>query len=195
MKKLALSTALAGVLVSGAVAENEGFFVGASLANRQVKAEVETQGVSAGSGTDTGMKLGIVGGYNQAISGDLGLRYYAMADFLDDTTNVNANVDVLYSFVKNDTLEFRGFAGLFAGFASHDTYGDGSESISGFDAGLNIGVRGVFAEKHGVELFGKFGFLTQDKDYEYYSFWYGTTKQTLKISQPYQIGLRYTFSF
>lgn len=192
MKKLALSLALAGIVgATSAVAESEGFFVGGSLANRSIKAEIESNTLySYGvSGTFSAIKLGIVGGYNQNFTPELGLRYYAHADFLDDTINLNANVDALYSFFKNDQMEVRGFAGLFAGLASHDWV---SESISGFDLGLNLGARFVLLEKHGIELFGKFGFLSQDKDYSYAN---TVGKYTYKISQPYQIGVRYTFSF
>ena len=62
--------------------------------------------------------------------------------------------------------------------------------MSGFDLGINLGVRAVVAQKHGIEFYGHFGFLSQDKDFSSFA---GTS--TLKLSQPYQIGLRYTFSF
>ena len=190
IKKIVLGFALAGIVgATSGVAENEGWFVGGYLAQRQTKTEAEVKSNYAwysgtSSSTSTGMKYGILGGYHQSLGEDLGLRYYGAGDLGDYTTNINANVDVLYSFFKNESVELRGFGGGWLGYASHDS------DVSGFDLGINLGVRAVFAEKHGAELYGHFGFLTQDKEY---SSWYGTS--TLKLSQPYQIGLRYTYSF
>lgn len=181
--KFALSLAVAGLLtaagVSNAVAEENGAFAGVYLGSRSIT--VESGGVSAST---SGMKYGILGGYHQTLDSELGLRYYGAADVGDDSTNINANVDVLYTFTKSNSFEFRGFAGAWAGYASHT--GD----FSGFDLGLNVGLRGVIAQKHGVELYGHFGFMSQDKDYTIYGYTY-----TTKVSQPYQFGIRYTFSF
>ena len=181
--KIALSFALAGILgASTALAENEGWFVGGYLTQQQIKTESNAWFYS---GTTTEIKYGILGGYHQGLGEDLGIRYYGAGDLGAHTTNLSANVDVLYSFLKNESLELRGFGGGWLGYANHST-----DSVSGFDLGINLGVRAVFAEKHGAELYGHFGFLTQDKEYSTFG---GTT--TLKLSQPYQIGLRYTFSF
>lgn len=181
MKKLALSVALAGILATSAMAENEGWFIGASLAQHSVSSKVEEDiGSYHFSGTTSGIKYGLLGGYHQTFGENLGARYYAVLDFGNYTTNFNANADALYSFMKNEDMELRGFGGLWLGYVSYD--GD----ISGFDLGLNLGARLIFKEQHGVELFGKFGFLDNKED---------SYLITIKQSQPYQIGLRYTFSF
>ena len=189
INKFALSLALAGILgASSAVAETEGAFVGGYIAEIGLKVEVESQQFRYinGSATTTGSKLGILGGYNRNISNDkrLGLRYYGAADIGDYTTNISANVDMLYTFVNNQTGEIRGFGGAWLGYTSYD--GD----VSGFDLGINIGARFIFSKKHGVETYGHFGFLSQSKDESFL----GVTTTT-KYSQPYQIGIRYTYSF
>ena len=108
--KFALSLAVAGLLtaagVSNAVAEENGAFAGVYLGSRSIT--IESGGVSAST---SGMKYGILGGYHQALGSELGLRYYGAADVGDDSTNINANVDVLYTFTKSNSFEFRGFAG------------------------------------------------------------------------------------
>ena len=186
MKKVALSVALAGILgASSVLAETDGAFAGVYMGMRGTKAETKSNySWYNGSTTSSGMKYGILGGYYQSFSDELGLRYYGAADIGDFTTNISANVDALYSFTKTESVEFRGFGGAWLGYASHD--GD----VSGFDLGINLGVRAVVAQKHGIEFYGHFGFLSQDKDFSSFA---GTS--TLKLSQPYQIGLRYTFSF
>ena len=188
INKFALSVALAGILgASSALAETSGAFAGVYMGMRGTKAETEVKSNYSwynGSTTSSGIKYGILGGYHQSFSDELGLRYYGAADIGDFTTNISANADALYSFTKTESVEFRGFGGAWLGYASHD--GD----VSGFDLGINLGVRAVVAQKHGIEFYGHFGFLSQDKDY---GALFGTS--TLKLSQPYQIGLRYTFSF
>ena len=190
INKFAVSVALAGILgASSALAETDGAFAGVYMGMRGTKAETEVKSNYSwyngnASTTSSGMKYGILGGYHQSFSDELGLRYYGAADIGDFTTNISANVDALYSFTKTESVEFRGFGGAWLGYASHD--GD----VSGLDLGINLGVRAVVAQKHGIEFYGHFGFLSQDKDFSSFA---GTS--TLKISQPYQIGLRYTFSF
>jgi len=48
-------------------------------------------------------------------------------------------------------------------------------------------VRAVFGQKHGVDFYARFGFLTQSKEYDNMIKW--------EVSQPYLIGVRYTYTF
>ena len=205
INKFAASLATAGLLVAtsavNAVAESKGWFVGGYLAQRGGTIKTETEASSGDystsfseSSSGSGMKYGLVFGKLFAIGDAMGWRAYAAGDLGDSTTNINANADFLYTFAKTESVEFRGFAGAWLGYVSYNVSGDISGSISGFDAGINAGVRAVFGEKHGVELFGHFGFLSQDKEYDL-STLSVTSKNTVKFSQPYQIGLRYTFTF
>ena len=67
--------------------------------------------------------------------------------------------------------------------------------LSGFDMGVNVGVRVQIAQKHGVELYGRFAFMENKKEKTLYEDADTKTTQTFKAQQPYQVGLRYTFSF
>ena len=122
------------------------------------------------------------------------------------TLNLNANVDALYNFKQNDSFEFGVFGGLSLGYTSYkaqsiaingvnptnSTYSYKDLSASGFDFGINFGLRSNIAQKHGVELYSRFSLLKQKDDY--------LDEQTeiltkFEVRQPYQVGLRYTFSF
>ena len=86
--------------------------------------------------------------------------------------NLSANVDALYNFISNDNLEFGAFGGLSLAYASYKaknalidmmpimTMADSKPAfkdfkLSGFDMGVNVGVRAQIAQKHGVELYGR----------------------------------------
>ena len=122
------------------------------------------------------------------------------------TLNLNANVDALYNFKQNDSFEFGVFGGLSLGYTSYKaqsvaingtnatnlTYSYKDLSASGFDFGINFGLRSNIAQKHGVELYSRFSLLKQKDDY--------LDEQTeiltkFEVRQPYAVGLRYSFSF
>ena len=124
------------------------------------------------------------------------------------TLNLNANVDALYNFKQNDSFEFGVFGGLSLGYTSYKaqsvaingvnrtfstfTYSYKDLSASGFDFGINFGLRANIAQKHGVELYSRFSLLKQKDDY--------LDEQTeiltkFEVRQPYAVGLRYSFSF
>ena len=122
------------------------------------------------------------------------------------TLNLNANVDALYNFKQNDSFEFGVFGGLSLGYTSYKaqsvainganatnlTYSYKDLSASGFDFGINFGLRSNIAQKHGVELYSRFSLLKQKDDY--------LDEQTeiltkFEAKQPYAVGLRYSFSF
>ena len=121
--------------------------------------------------------------------------------------NLSANVDALYNFISNDSLKFGAFGGLSLAYASYkaknaliDTTPSSEPAfkdfkLSGFDMGVNVGVRAQIVQKHGVELYGRFAFMENKKEETLFEV--GDTKaiQTFKAAQPYQVGLRYTFSF
>ena len=128
------------------------------------------------------------------------------------TLNLNANVDALYNFEQNDSFEFGVFGGLSLGYTSYKaqsvaingvnrtfstfTYSYKDLSASGFDFGINFGLRSNIAQKHGVELYSRFSLLKQKDDYKYALDEQQTTILTnFEVRQPYQVGLRYTFSF
>ena len=125
------------------------------------------------------------------------------------TLNLNANVDALYNFEQNDSFDFGVFGGLSLGYTSYKaqsiaingmnpmnyTYSYKDLSASGFDFGINFGLRANIAQKHGVELYSRFSLLKQKDDYKF-----ALNEQTailtkFEVRQPYAVGLRYSFSF
>lgn len=209
INKFAVSVALAGILgASSALAENEGSFVGGQLASSwvdtkysfKVTSDFVGQRTLSGSGEGkSGSRFGVVYGKYYAIDEDMGYRAYGLADLGDSLYNVNANMDFLYTFVKLDKVEIRGFVGAYVGgvFATFDTskwWADEPDDFFwGIDAGLNLGARFVIAQRHGIDLFYRYGFLEPESKTTH-NFDYGKAEDTWKIKQS-SSGIRYTFSF
>ena len=234
--KIALSFALAGILgASTALAETDGAFVGVQLGYGGIKTKNEaslsgggeTQHESLGSESASALRYGFIAGYKQFFTENFGLRYYGVFDYGTDfkvdnamdmgtetlkfspkisVLNISANVDALYNFISNDSLEFGAFGGLSLAYANYtaknaliDTnaiepaYKD--FKFSGFDMGINVGIRAQIAQQHGIELYGRFAFIENKKEETILEDVDAKVTQTFKASQPYQVGLRYTFSF
>ncbi len=200
MRKIGLSLVLVGILgATNAVAEESGAFVGVQAGYGSLKVEVEGRGES-GETTASGARYGLVAGYKQFFTPEFGARYYALLDFgqyekdgiTELTYNFNVNADALYNFLSNDALDFGAFAGLSLGYANYY-----DSEISGFDLGINFGFRANIATNHGVELYSRFGVLQFKDDVSYTDAEDATfsLKTPFELRQPYQVGLRYTFSF
>lgn len=215
MRKLALSVAAAALLgISGAVAETDGAFVGVQLGYGGAKLTSEYSGTDGSSGKESysgsAFRFGILGGYKQFFTENFGARYYGVLEYgskykfdmtanegdviKSGTLNINANADALYNFVSQSDLDVGVFGGLSLGYTNHTlkSDGEGGESFkpAGFDLGINFGFRANLAQQHGIELYSRFGLLEQKKDGSG-----GGEDFTLKIKQPYAVGLRYVFSF
>ena len=172
-----------------------------------------SESISAG-----GFRYGFVAGYKQFFTPEFGARYYASfdlgTDYKKDQTdadgvkttikvnsyNITANADALYNFISSNDLDLGAFLGLSLGYAHHtvkmESATEGMPDIkpSGFDLGINFGLRTNIAQNHGIELYSRFGVLQQKKELK--ETWDGGSyTQTFKAQQPYQVGLRYTFSF
>ena len=240
INKFAVSVALAGILgASSALAETSGAFVGVQFgfggANTKNEFCSSGGGMSAcqiDSKSANALRYGFLAGYKQFFTENFGLRYYGVVDYGADfkidnafymgkmvnfspkisALNLSANVDALYNFISNDSLEFGAFGGLSLAYASYKaknalmdvtpmTTGGSDEpafkdfKLSGFDMGVNVGVRAQIVQKHGVELYGRFAFMENKKEETLYEEALGKLTQTFKATQPYQVGLRYTFSF
>ena len=178
--------------------------------------EKDSNSISAG-----GFRYGFVAGYKQFFTPEFGARYYASfdlgTDYKKDQTdadgykttikvnsyNITANADALYNFISSNDLDLGAFLGLSLGYAHHTvkvevqgaTEKNPDIKPSGFDLGINFGLRTNIAQNHGIELYSRFGVLQQKKELKNtYEGGYSDT-QTYKAQQPYQVGLRYTFSF
>ena len=176
--------------------------------------EKDSNSISAG-----GFRYGFVAGYKQFFTPEFGARYYASfdlgTDYKKDQTdekgdkttikvnsyNITANADALYNFISSNDLDLGAFLGLSLGYAHHTvkmepaTEGMPDIKPSGFDLGINFGLRTNIAQNHGIELYSRFGVLQQKKELKNTYEDGGSYTQTFKAQQPYQVGLRYTFSF
>lgn len=191
MKKFMSMLALMALLAtSNANAENDGFFIGGSLLVSGIQKTKSKHEFSSSSFVDKNINLHLfsfVLGYTHNLGDKFGLRYYGVIDangFF--AMNYNANVDMLYTLTQSESVELRAFAGAWLGYVNfEENYDDGENN--GLDLGVNAGVRAVFGQKHGVDFYARFGFLTQSKEYDNMIKW--------EVSQPYLIGVRYTYTF
>lgn len=191
MKKFMSMLALIALLAtSNANAENDGFFIGGSLLVSGIQKTKNKHEFSSSSFVDKNINLHLfsfVLGYTHNLGDKFGLRYYGVIDangFF--AMNYNANVDMLYTLTQSESVELRAFAGAWLGYVNfEENYDDGENN--GLDLGVNAGVRAVFGQKHGVDFYARFGFLTQSKEYDNAIKW--------EVSQPYLIGVRYTYTF
>ena len=148
INKFAVSVALAGILgASSALAETDGAFVGVQFGfgGANTKNEVcELGGGMSVCKTDSksasALRYGFLAGYKQFFTENFGLRYYGVVDYGADfkidnafygdgmvikfspkisALNLSANVDALYNFISNDSLEFGAFGGLSLAYASY----------------------------------------------------------------------------
>lgn len=168
-----------------------------------------------------GFRYGFVAGYKQFFTPEFGARYYASfdlgTDYKKDITdadgdkttikvnsyNITANADALYNFISSNDLDLGAFLGLSLGYAHHTVKVEvqgATEKMpdikpSGFDLGINFGLRTNIAQNHGIELYSRFGVLQQKKELKETYEDGSSYTQTYKAQQPYQVGLRYTFSF
>ena len=175
----------------------------------------DSNSISAG-----GFRYGFVAGYKQFFTPEFGARYYASfdlgTDYKKDITdeyggkttikvnsyNITANADALYNFISSNDLDLGAFLGLSLGYAHHTVKVEAQGATekmpdikpSGFDLGINFGLRTNIAQNHGIELYSRFGVLQQKKELKETDE-YSSNTMTYKASQPYQVGLRYTFSF
>lgn len=191
MKKFMSMLALMALLAtSNANAENDGFFIGGSILVSGIQKTKSKHKFSGSSFVDKNINLHLfsfVLGYMHNLGDKFGLRYYGVIDangFF--AMNYNANVDMLYTLTQSESVELRAFAGAWLGYVNfEENYDDGENN--GLDLGVNAGVRAVFGQKHGVDFYARFGFLTQSKEYDNMIKW--------EVSQPYLIGVRYTYTF
>ena len=233
--KFAVSFALAGILgASSALAETSGAFVGVQFGfgGAKITNEFCEFGVcNTDSKSASALRYGFLAGYKRFFTENFGLRYYGVVDYGADSKidnavtfngvmiksspkisalNLSANVDALYNFISNDSLEFGAFGGINLAYASyeaknalnltpmiagHDKPAFKDFQLSRFDVGVNVGVRAQIAQKHGVELYGRFAFMENKKEETLFETEGAKITQTFKAAQPYQVGLRYTFSF
>lgn len=219
MKKLIVSGALAlAFSTSAVVAEESGAFVGVDLGMSNAKMTQEQPLFTQTVNTKFGFRYGLMGGYKWFFTESFGLRAYLQVDngslTLKDrdpnatsnnfnTLNVMANVDALWNFYNTQEDSVGLFAGLSFGYAIHnggivDEYKKvGIKDPSGFDMGINFGVRSIWAKHHGVELFSRFGVIGASATTTFTTTIPVPVSYDVKMTtmQPYSLGVRYTYNF
>ena len=204
MKKTLTSVALAAAMAtSSLVAEDSGFFGGVNLGYGAAKPSGTNtkNSISIVGDNYTGFRYGLLGGYKEILSSNVGMRYYATLDFGGNytngsgngkpevrTINLYANGDALFNFAHDDAMEYGAFVGLALGYVHHKISGGGVDNtkLNGFDLGVNVGLRAQSFNHHSLEIYSRFGLLNQDTT---------ASGDTYKVSQPYQVGVRYIYSF
>lgn len=217
MKKLIVSGALAlAFSASAVVAEESGAFVGVDLG---ISNAVMTQDAGANANSNKAASIGnfrygLLGGYKWFFTESFGLRAYLQVNnganqtpsSLDahttiNTLNVMANVDALYNLYSTQESSIGLFAGLSFGYAIHygkvvdDMTKGGLKDPSGFDMGINFGLRTIIAKHHGIEFFNRFGVIGASATSTLGA---GTPlARDVKMTtlQPYAFGVRYTYNF
>ena len=212
MKKLMVSGVLALALSGVAMAEESGGFVGVDLGISNAAMITESGGEKAGVYSLGNFRYGLMGGYKWFFTESFGLRAYLQVNngshYVGDigqgstfnTLNVMANVDALYNFYTSEASSAGLFAGLSFGYAIHNggivkaqvdflDQAGVNYNPSGFDMGINFGVRTIFAKHHGIEFFNRFGVIGASNSYNL------GIENKEKILQPYAFGVRYTFNF
>lgn len=213
MKKLMVSGAVALVLSSGVMAEESGAFVGVDLGLASLsKMTQEGDGGSMSAYAQGSLRYGLMGGYKWFFTQNVGLRAYVA---LNNGTNymqdplygiqfnslfVNVNVDFLNTFYTSEQVSAGWFAGLSLGAGIHTggivkTFTDATDNlsnVSGFDMGINLGLRTLFGKHHGLEFFTRFGVVGASATAEYNG---GLFKVDMSTNQIYNAGIRYTYNF
>lgn len=218
MKKLIVSGALAlAFSTSAVVAEESGAFVGVDLGMSNA---VMTQDAGATSDNSNktasigNFRYGLLGGYKWFFTESFGLRAYLQvnnganqipagvdAHTTINTLNVMANVDALYNLYSTQESSIGLFAGLSFGYAIHsgkavdDLKKTGLKDPSGFDMGINFGLRTIIAKHHGIEFFNRFGIIGASATSTLGAGTPLATDVKMTTLQPYAFGVRYTYNF
>lgn len=201
IKKCVLSSAVALALASSAsFAEESGAFVGVGVGygGSQVKSgeKMNLDGIS----------YEIIAGYKQFFTPNFGLRYYINVNtigkdvgqkFRGTLMDYGVNIDMLYNFIARPNANLGFFLGAGAGANTwgkdigKDIADSKNVKKTAFSAGLNFGLRSVFAKHYGLEIAARVPFTKTtifDGDNQ-------GNKIKMTASYDYNLGLRYIFNF
>lgn len=198
--KYIISSTLALALASSAlVAEESGAFVGVGVGYgaSQVKFGSEKTDLN-------GISYEVIAGYKQFFTPSFGLRYYANFAYADasgkpkdssekikgNVMDYGVNVDALYNFVTGGT-DFGAFLGLGLGANTWGgkSFKDAKLDKTGFNLALNVGLRSVIAQNHGIEIAARVPFIATTLQKA------ATDTPKMTGSHTYNVGVRYIFSF
>lgn len=207
---------------SAVVAEESGAFVGVDLGLANLSKMTSESSINGSTQTTYALgslRYGLMGGYKWFFTENVGLRAYVALNngtsYLQDASTggnaqtpngnqfnsmfVNANVDFLNTFYNSEQVSAGWFAGLSLGVGIHSggivkatTANSNLSNISGFDMGINLGLRTLFGKKHGIEFFTRFGVIGASATAEMKGI---PVKTDMSTTQIYNAGVRYTYNF
>lgn len=187
-------------------AEQSGVIIGVHFAKGFASSEAEittapNTSLVVKAPNHDGWRYGIMFGYEEFASPELGVRYYGIFDFGSKYTNgeetdakggysiftynFNFNVDVIRDFLLASGMRYGFFAGLNAGYADSrlQLENQNERTVAGLDFGFNTGFRAGY-ERVTIEIYGRFSVYSQE----------GKVNED-SVKQPYQVGLRLIYTF
>ncbi|MCX2716591.1 outer membrane protein [Helicobacter sp. MIT 21-1697] len=212
IKKVIVSSALAVALVSAtsstALTEESGLFAGVGAGYGM--ANIHSHSGSSGTDVsidfkDKGIAYEVIAGYKHFFTPSLGFRLFGSfiytdakhkADGISTKANVmtySANFDALYNLITSEPTNLGIFVGIgvgantWGGKAFDDIPDNIKTTKTSFDFALNVGLRGVFAKHHGVEIAARVPFEEQ--------YIYNFYLEQLIVAYKYNVGARYIYNF
>lgn len=208
MRKILVALIALFVGVGASASEQSGVIMGFHFTKAFAKSSMNaTDGTSSDvtAPSHDAFRYGLLLGYEEFASPELGVRYYGVFDFGNKyenkeksdleggykifTYNFKLNVDVVRDFVMNSGMRYGFFAGIAGGYAdSRVQFKDDTElTVAGLDFGFNVGVRVGYGPVN-TEIYGHFSVLEQESKISLNGYDYA-------IRQPYNFGLRVIYSF
>ena len=153
-----------------------------------------------------GITFAFIAGYKQFFTPNFGLRYYINVNtigkdvgqkFRGTLMDYGVNIDMLYNFIARPNANLGFFLGAGAGANTwgkdigKDIADSKNVKKTAFSAGLNFGLRSVFAKHYGLEIAARVPFTKTtifDGDN-------GGQKIKMTGSYDYNVELRYIFNF
>ena len=192
--------------------ERSGSFIGIELGAGEVKAIANTH-LMSGEQKTKGFKYGILWGYNKFFVKYFGIRTYLNANVTQPKDkdydeylyrlNYGLNLDLLANFVATNYFDLGAFVGLGVGGQTWLFTGQSKEmfdtlesagvevSYTGFDVGLNVGLRSNIARHLGIEVACRIPFVkTTIMDARY-----GSQYSKLQMQETYSIAARLLWNF
>ena len=188
------------------VAEESGVFGGNAVGYGTPHIKVSNVSGDTSKTDYNGITFAFIAGYKQFFTPNFGLRYYINVNtigkdvgqkFRGTLMDYGVNIDMLYNFIARPNANLGFFLGAGAGANTwgkdigKDIADSKNVKKTAFSAGLNFGLRSVFAKHYGLEIAARVPFTKTtifDGDN-------GGQKIKMTGSYDYNVELRYIFNF
>ncbi len=189
-------------VASALVAEESGVFGGNAVGYGTPHIKVSNVSGDTSKTDYNGITFAFIAGYKQFFTPNFGLRYYINVNtigkdvgqkFRGTLMDYGVNIDMLYNFIARPNANLGFFLGAGAGANTWGKDIADSKNVkkTAFSAGLNFGLRSVFAKHYGLEIAARVPFTKTtifDGDN-------GGQKIKMTGSYDYNVELRYIFNF